>query len=478
MVHTFASTTRFALVVSLLLSAMGAIAQDGQPDSTFNGIGFNLYTGTTNFNSVILDGSGGIPSGYFAAGGNEVVRVLANGSLNPAFGGGDGIITVTPSVGTLEIATLILVNNGTQIAAFGTLTNGAAKQAVSYLISFDGSVVTERIYTEFANNTQITHAIQLSDGKFLITGNNYATAGQVFWFVARLKSDLTVDDSFVAADASTVGYVLVQIGDVVTNPTLSIANAVQVQNVDGNIVLAGLAQQAGGYGSNAFAALRLTEVGYGVGLDVTYGTDGKVLIERGYDLQGYTTDARIATSDRLVMVGKLQSRDISTFYDAFVVIRLNFDGSLDTENFNANFVPSTTVGLYAGEPGIFVYQSGQPNAAVGANAVALQQSTQLGFLNDGKIIAVGSFVPVGVDPQIFALRLLPDGTFDATFGNGGVASVPVVPYLGAVPAEVFDVVLDYTARIVMAGTIDATGALAALSNGTPQSTNFLANLVY
>src|SRR6478736_2976598 len=135
-------------------------------------------------------------------------------------------------------------------------------------------------------------------------------------------------------------------------------------------------------------------------LDPTFGADGKVLTDFDHSTD-IANAVAIQADGKLVVVGTTY-RDNDFSGEDFAVARYNPDGGLDK-----------TFGV-GGK-----VQTDFPGLAAVASSVALQ--------TDGKIIAAGT-VFVAFDPgessdTDFALaRYNPDGTPDATSGNGGQVS--------------------------------------------------------
>jgi uncharacterized delta-60 repeat protein len=173
-----------------------------------------------------------------------------------------------------------------------------------------------------------------------------------------------------------------------------IANAVAIQT-DGKLVVVGTTYQNNDFSTEDFAVARYNPDGT---LDKTFGVGGKVQTDFP-NLAAVASSVVVQPDGKIVVAGG--AFPLFTFLGDFKVVRYNPDGSLDTSFGDGGIVTTTfPAGSYAFD-------------------VALQ--------SDGRIIAAGT-VFVDFDPgessnTDFALaRYNPDGTPDATFGNGGQVS--------------------------------------------------------
>jgi uncharacterized delta-60 repeat protein len=231
-----------------------------------------------------------------------------------------------------------------------------------------------------------------------------------------------------------------------------IANAVAIQ-ADGKLVVVGTTYLDNDFSNEDFAIARYNPDGT---LDKTFGAGGKVQTDFP-DLAAVASSVVIQPDGKIVVAGG--AFPLFTFLGNFKVARYNPDGLLDTSFGDAGIV--TTIfpeGSYAFD-------------------VALQA--------DGKIIAAGT-VFVDFDPgessnTDFALaRYNPDGTPDATFGNGGQATTDFVGF----EDDAFSVLIQPDGKIVAVGSANdpATfydfAAVRYLSNGTLDTTFGVAGKVH
>ena len=231
-----------------------------------------------------------------------------------------------------------------------------------------------------------------------------------------------------------------------------IANAVAIQ-ADGKLVVVGTTYQDNDFSDEDFAVARYNPDGT---LDKTFGVGGKVQTDFP-GLAAVASSVVVQPDGKIVVAGG--AFPLFTFAGDFKVARYNPDGSLDT-SFGEGGIVTTTFpeGSYASD-------------------VALQA--------DGKIIAAGTvfvdFNPGESSNTDFALaRYNPDGTPDATFGNGGQVSTD---FLG-LEDDAFSVLIQPDGKIVAVGSANdpATfydfAAVRYLSNGTLDTTFGVAGKVH
>lgn len=196
------------------------------------------------------------------------------------------------------------------------------------------------------------------------------------------------------------------------------AQAVVVQ-ADGKIVTAGPA------GSGAVQGFGLTRYNADGSLDKSFGAGGTVLTPFPHDVGDSTTAAGLAVQagGKIVVVGTTGGFGNSSF----AVARYTAGGRLDPSFGNGGEVTFQFDGLSSTAAGVAVQ-------------------------SDGKVLVVGSAVAGGVDlPPAghFALaRLNPDGSPDLSFGQGG----EVVTSFGFTDDRANAVVLQHDGKIVVAGS--------------------------
>jgi len=231
-----------------------------------------------------------------------------------------------------------------------------------------------------------------------------------------------------------------------------IANAVAIQ-ADGKLVVVGTAYQDNDFSDEDFAVARYNPDGT---LDKAFGVGGKVQTDFP-GLAAVASSVVVQPDGKIVVAGG--AFPLFTFLGDFKVVRYNSNGSLDTSFGDGGIVTTTfPEGSYAFD-------------------VALQA--------DGKIIAAGTvfvdFNPGESSNTDFALaRYNPDGSPDATFGNGGQVSTD---FLG-LEDDAFSVLIQPDGKIVAVGSANdpATfydfAAVRYLSNGTLDATFGVAGKVH
>lgn len=195
---------------------------------------------------------------------------------------------------------------------------------------------------------------------------------------------------------------------------------------DGRIVLAGSTE--GEVFDDACAVAVLTPDG---ALDDSFGTDGRVVLDYDEGRVNTCIDMAVQPDGRIVLVGSRDTGSADGTRD-FMVIRLLGDGTLD-ESFSGNGYAFANFAL----PGPLVRSIDE------ANAVALQL--------DGGIVVAGRAERAVGDFEVAVARLLPDGTWDDSFGTNGRVAFGIDDD-GPTFDEASAVAIQSDGRIVVAGT--------------------------
>ena len=270
-----------------------------------------------------------------------------------------------------------------------------------------------------------------------------------------------------------------------------------VSQPDGKIVLCDDIPDAGGAGEH-FAVARFNANG---SLDTGFGTDGRVVIDGGSET---CLDVAVQSDGRIIVVGDYYA-DPAALPAGFLVVRLNSDGSPDTSFGDGNGRTSVYFGAssseYSAAVGVRVRSDGRIVVAGPTSTTSLDKQfavaqlladgqldmsfgsggkatvtfddvvgmavkdhpTSLALDREGRIVIGGfSYTTTPVGPARFAVaRLAPDGSSDATFGDGGRATVA----FSTIPEEsdvASDMVVQRDGRIIIAGR--ANLAVAGLEN--------------
>lgn len=234
----------------------------------------------------------------------------------------------------------------------------------------DGSLDTSfdndgKIEVGYGSNYEFCHTTTIQpDEKLLIAGSSNGS-----FSMARLNTNGTYDNDF-SGDGKLIFSFGAGIGSKI--------NKILLQP-DGKIIAIGQAYNGTDYD---FGMARFNTDG---SVDTTFGTNGKTNVNIG-PANDFGRAAVLQTDGKIIICG--YSNNSSG--DSFSIIRLNNDGSLDT-NFGTN--------------GKIYYNIPTKNYCV-AESIVLQ--------SDGKIVLAGH-----ADGDFALLRYNTNGTLDTTFGNLG-----------------------------------------------------------
>lgn len=383
------ATVCLAGVVALVIAtATPGSATPGDLDQTFDLDG----RVTTDFGSrdsaggVVIQPDGKIVAAGFGAGPGEfdfaVARYNTNGSLDPSFGGGDGMVTTDFATSDDRGWALAIQPDGKIVVAGQTFVarsvGGSDLDFALVRYNGDGSLDTSfggdgKVNTDLgANETDAALDVALqSDGKIVAAGyvrNLFPDPrGPADFAVARYNADGSLDTTFGPGGSVTTDFGMDH----------DEASAVVIQS-DGRIVAAGFAFS----GTFDFGLARYNTNGTP---DLGWGGDGTVLTNFGGT--DSATGLALQPDGRIVAAG---STNLSGSVD-MALARYNTDGSLDN-GFDGDGRVTTDFG-------------GDDSAS----DVALQ--------TDGKIVAAGSRL---IGTYDFALgRYLPNGSLDPLWSQDG-----------------------------------------------------------
>ena len=370
----------FFLALGLVSAAHAA---PGDLDTSFSGDGKVItgLPGGARFNAVAIQADGRIVAagGVFTqpgVGGNfAVARYLANGTLDPSFGGGVGIVTTDFGTASDEATGVAIQANGRIVVAGRAGTSVAvarynADGTLDPTFSGDG-----RLTMSFgASGSGATGLAIQADGRIVVVGS---AAGN--FAVARLNTNGTLDTTFGLAGTGIASK------DFGFGGGSDSAAAVAIQ-ADGRIVV-------GGSTGGRFAVARFSTVGaeevFGLGAP-----NGVLGTSFGDGFSATATGLALQTDGMIVVAGNV----FNTFLQQRLMGVARYDpvsGALDP-TFAAT--------------GLTVIDFGPPSDAL---AVAIQP--------DGKIVVAGSVAQAtGPTNANFALaRLHVNGTLDTTFNGDG-----------------------------------------------------------
>lgn len=221
-------------------------------------------------------------------------------------------------------------------------------------------------------------AALLPDGKILLGCYTFYYQGYTYYndaLVVKLNADGSLDTSFGNNGMGVFdGY------------NSSVVEDIRVQE-DGKICLIG-------YCDDVSSVIRFNENGV---LDTTYGNNGVALFSWNDCPTSYVFNGAFQDDGKLLLCGMYINDDN---LDKCMIVRVNEDGTKDTS---------------FGEDGIVKFSLGPGHDFIKA----------IKILDDGKILCAGHTyikqVPV-LNYKFAVTRLNPDGTFDTTFGQNGIAT--------------------------------------------------------
>ncbi len=401
---------------------------DGSLDESFN-----IGTGPNRFvNRIFLQTDGKILlAGSFSAingtARGQLARLNADGSLDAGFAPNSGLLLGLG--GTVQ--SLFALPNG-KIIVGGSFAGGfnfGGSDAVK-VFNADGSIDSSVRFDATALGGVRAIAVQ-TDGKIIVGGNFTRPRSGAVAQLFRLKTDGTLDETFAASSGgvSFGSSFTSQVNSIVIQPDGKIivgGSNIVVTSGTGLARITGLARlNADGTTDDSFVLASGSLVG-GVN-HVAVQPDGKILaVSGGTQPNGFSSggivrlngDGSVDSSFSTVAVppAAFYSVNVQTdgkiivggdFSFSFVnsqtgtisyngIVRLNADGTRDT-----TFVPATTT-------------NAANNQMTRVFAVALQ--------TDGKILIGGSIFNGGATAPTGAARLNADGSLDATFNAGAIAS--------------------------------------------------------
>lgn len=295
-------------------SALGAVLvryrPNGRLDRTFSGDGITAHRfgdAASAYRDVVVTGDGSV----VAAGGitrrdvpgTQIVvsRHRPDGSLDPAFGGGDGWVAVDwASIGS---------STGLAVHGDGRIVVTASGSSVSQVAI--GLTPEGVLDPSFGNGGRTALALDsaddvaaLGDGRSVVVGESGGRA-----VVTALRPDGTVDEAF--GDAGEVGM----------NPTGWGAEFSAVAVAGDRIVATGTARLASG-GHEDILVARLADDGR---LDPSFGGDGTVTDPLGSGFHDRAVDVGVQGDGRVVVT----ATDDAPSGESVAMLRFRPDGRLD-----------------------------------------------------------------------------------------------------------------------------------------------------
>jgi len=363
------------------------------------------------------------------------------GSTDTSFGGGTQI---TPVANSEDYAHAVAVQSDGKVITAGTTAISAGTVIALTRHLRDGGLDPAfgnggKVITQVGTRGDSARAVAVqADGRIVVAGWTDSTGTDANFLVLRYRADGTLDPSF--ADG---GRFVLPIG--AGNGT-DRAHAVAIQN-DGKIVVGGTTLSGTSTTGQDFAIVRLTPEGT---LDAGFGQGGKVVTP----MQSHSASDTVYALALPVVGGEQRILAVGGEGD-FVAARYTANGSLDASFGNGGRM----VGLFGRNIGaaraVVLLPGGRAVLAGGIyNDFAAAQITEAGTLDpmfgqgglvtvavsatnwdnatavvrqaDGKLLLGGwAYSGNSSSADFVALRLLPGGTLDPMFADGGIAIRPV-----------------------------------------------------
>jgi uncharacterized delta-60 repeat protein len=431
--------------------------------------------------------------------------LLSGGVLDPTFGSG-GLVSTAVGVLSDAYAVATYPNAGTandgKVVAVGdaAVTRGSNTYYEFAVARFNLNGTLDSSFGRTGEVTTILTTVQQGgaardvaiqpDGKIVAAG--YA-AGSHQFAVVRYNPDGSLDASF-----GSQGIVLTNISKFSRDYAYSLG-----LQPDAKIVVAGITNPA--TVNAALAVVRYTSAG---ALDTSFGTGGKVTTQFASPLNSYArADLALDTSPldpnagKIVVVTRLETslgaEDVVARYKANGTLDTAFAGGAGYETLsNLTLMPSVAVQadghiIVAGGNGSSLEldrlnPDGSFDSTFGSGGIVAvnpppnnpyYDDEDVTIQPDGKIVTTGPYHNTSTGAQDFLVARFnsADGSLDTSFGTGGVATVAAG---SSISASKVSLALEPDGRIVAAGSLlTSTGgfALARFIAYGPQVGSFTAS---
>jgi len=362
----------------------GAVATD------FGGTDQAFAVAEQTDGKLVVGGSTDSPPDYTIY--PALTRYTPTGVLDPTFGNGGKLVLSDEGA---EIVGLAVQPDGKLVAVLSEFQPPDTSYGLVERFNADGTrdttFATGGVFTSSEGDFFESVALQ-PDGRIVAAGTSVAADGlSGSAVVYRLNANGTRDTTFSTGGAAYVHF----------DSTFDQGYWVVVQP-DGKLDIGGNDETTSAGGG--FALARLLPNGTP---DATFGANG-VATASFPEGTSASVSAALQPDGKLVVGGDIGDAS-STVIPASDIALARFD---------ANGALDPTFGNGGTEDINFGQESPGVNSNEVLDTVALQQ--------DGKIVAVGSRSPDGnANPVYLALRLNSDGSFDPTFGSGGVATASI-----------------------------------------------------
>ncbi|MFZ5953501.1 MAG: hypothetical protein ACOYT8_00195 [Candidatus Dependentiae bacterium] len=342
-----------------------------------------------------------------------VARYLSSGDLDTTFGSG-GIVETTLGSAASAYALAIQPDDSIVIAGSAIITNTNYGFVARYSSEgvLDNSFGTNGITTITQDDGIALFSLALPGDGTIVVGGSVTTGLQQNFFVARYLSTGVLDATFGTGGVS--------IANITGSDT---AQKVLVQS-DGKPVLIGSSILDG---FSVISMARFTPAG---ALDATFGTNG--IVTTNINTQAFGFCGALQTDGSIVVGGGSVNGGDPT---QTTVVRYTSAGAIDT-SFGMNGIVTT-------------------NLAISNQAQALRINT------NGNIITAG-IANAGSSSFIMLTQLNSDGSFDASFGAGGIAGIVTISNTTGSTGPIGN-----TGSIGATGNTGATGPQGATGNTGP-----------
>lgn len=351
----------------------------------------------------------------------ELARYNANGTLDTSFSG-DGIVTT--QLGASERANDVVVQPDGKIVLVGQGPGGGGNDGIILRYNLDGTLDTTFdsdgiVGLAMGSWGDYAHGVALQwDGKILVAGiTEDGVAANMM--LARFLTNGVLDTSFHGT-----GMVSTSFGD--TSSDFAHGMALMT---DGRIVLAGLNTVGGTWDFALARYLVETErhATFATAADVPFtvstltGTGLTMNITLGF-APSIGTELRLVNNTGVNPIG---GEFANLAHGATVPLVFNSV----TYNFIANYTGGTGNDLTLLLPGVGALDytfngSGRVVTSIGAND---DEANGLALQRDGRIVLAGTAY-TGTNGDFAAVRYMPDGSLDASFGNNGTVVTPIGSY--------------------------------------------------
>jgi uncharacterized delta-60 repeat protein len=332
-----------------------------------------------------------------------VMRLYPGGGLDGSFGSGGLVVDPFGSLPDSYAGKAVAVQSDGRIVVAGDIfhAGGDDDMFVARLLasgapdtSFGSGGITGIPFDLGGDRADEAFALALGpSGTIVVAGTATWSATDLDFAIARLDSSGALDTSFDGDGKKIVAF------DLGATDRFDVARAV-TELGGGRIAVAGWAHDSDGHGDQ-FAVVRLLA---DATLDSTFGGDGRITF--GWDLGGSNDDsahALVAQPDgRLLIAGTALG---ANYESVFALARLTGSGALD-DTFGSNGT-GFVLGTYCDSGCAALHDEG----------------TGLALQADGKILVAGAATAGPAGAEAGVARLTRSGSFDATWGRDGIATV-------------------------------------------------------